>query len=236
MEVIYRAGQATATEVLERMPGPALLLLRAGAPLRILETKGHLRHVVDGTRYVFLPDGRARARAPLRDAEPAPDVLRGLARESGRGSARRFPLRAFGGGPRPDLPADRKRPRGGALTWNTIALFAIRFGLDATIKATFLLALVLLLAACDRASPRPARHLLAMLGLAGALRSRSRRFSFRPSRSRSCRASCPASAGRRREIEDPVHPRGPADPVEAAPDADTVVVRAISRASRTPRS
>lgn len=54
MEVIYRNGQATASDVLEALPdAPSNSAVRA--LLRILETKGHLRHVVDGTRYVFLP-------------------------------------------------------------------------------------------------------------------------------------------------------------------------------------
>jgi predicted transcriptional regulator len=54
MEAIYRAGQATATEVLESLPDPpSYSTIRA--LLRILETKGHLRHIADGTRYVFLP-------------------------------------------------------------------------------------------------------------------------------------------------------------------------------------
>jgi predicted transcriptional regulator len=54
MEAIYRAGQATATEVLESLPDPPSYST-VRALLRILETKGHLRHVADGTRYVFLP-------------------------------------------------------------------------------------------------------------------------------------------------------------------------------------
>jgi len=54
MEVIYRAGQATATDVLEGLPDPPSYSA-VRALLRILETKGHLRHVADGTRYVFLP-------------------------------------------------------------------------------------------------------------------------------------------------------------------------------------
>ena len=54
MELIYAAGQATATEVLGRLPDPPSYST-VRALLRILETKGHLRHVVDGTRYVFLP-------------------------------------------------------------------------------------------------------------------------------------------------------------------------------------
>ena len=54
MEVIWAAGQATATEVQERLPDPPSNSA-VRALLKILETKGHLRHVSDGNRYVFLP-------------------------------------------------------------------------------------------------------------------------------------------------------------------------------------
>jgi len=54
MELIYASGQATATEILDRLPDPPSYSA-VRALLRILETKGHLRHVVDGIRYVFLP-------------------------------------------------------------------------------------------------------------------------------------------------------------------------------------
>jgi len=54
MNVVYREGQATATEVLERLPDPpGYSAVRA--MLRVLENKGHLRHVPDGTRYVYRP-------------------------------------------------------------------------------------------------------------------------------------------------------------------------------------
>lgn len=54
MEVIWAAGQATATEVQERLPDPPSNSA-VRALLKILETKGHLRHISDGNRYVFLP-------------------------------------------------------------------------------------------------------------------------------------------------------------------------------------
>ena len=54
MDVLYRDGQATAGEVLAALPDPpGYSAVRA--MLRILENKGHLRHVADGTRYVYLP-------------------------------------------------------------------------------------------------------------------------------------------------------------------------------------
>ncbi|MEP6768056.1 MAG: M56 family metallopeptidase [Acidobacteriota bacterium] len=49
------------------------------------------------------------------------------------------------------------------------ALSALRFGLDASLKATILLALVLLLAAAWRPLSAATRHLIAVLGLAGVL-------------------------------------------------------------------
>lgn len=54
MDVIYARGQATAAEVAAALPdAPSNSAIRA--LLRILEEKGHLRHVEDGPRYVFLP-------------------------------------------------------------------------------------------------------------------------------------------------------------------------------------
>jgi predicted transcriptional regulator len=54
MDVIYRRGQATASEVLEDMAEPPSYSA-VRAMLRILEEKGHLRHEQQGPRYVFLP-------------------------------------------------------------------------------------------------------------------------------------------------------------------------------------
>jgi predicted transcriptional regulator len=54
MDVIYERGQATAAEVAAALPeAPSNSAIRTF--LRILEDKGHLRHVQDGPRYVFLP-------------------------------------------------------------------------------------------------------------------------------------------------------------------------------------
>jgi BlaI family transcriptional regulator, penicillinase repressor len=54
MEVLYRERQATAGEVLERLPDPpGYSAVRA--LLKILENKGHVRHAVEGNRYVYQP-------------------------------------------------------------------------------------------------------------------------------------------------------------------------------------
>jgi BlaI family penicillinase repressor len=54
LDVLYRAGRATAAEIQQAMPNPpgysAVRTL-----LRILEDKGHVRHEQDGARYVYLP-------------------------------------------------------------------------------------------------------------------------------------------------------------------------------------
>jgi len=54
MEIIYRDGRVTAAEVMERMPEPPSYSA-VRAMLRILESKGHLRHEDDCTRYSYLP-------------------------------------------------------------------------------------------------------------------------------------------------------------------------------------
>jgi BlaI family transcriptional regulator, penicillinase repressor len=54
MEVVYRSGRATATEVLAGIADPPSYSA-VRALLRILENKGYLRHEADGPRYVYLP-------------------------------------------------------------------------------------------------------------------------------------------------------------------------------------
>lgn len=67
MDVVYEHGQATASQVRETMPDPPSYSA-VRAMLRILEDKGHLRHEIDRTRYVYAPTkprGQA-ARSTLR--------------------------------------------------------------------------------------------------------------------------------------------------------------------------
>lgn len=60
MEIVYRAGRATATEVLARLPDPpGYSAVRA--LLSILEKKGHLLHELSGTRYVYLATVRKQS-------------------------------------------------------------------------------------------------------------------------------------------------------------------------------
>jgi predicted transcriptional regulator len=54
MDALYRRGRATAAEVREDLPGdPADSTVRT--QLRVLESKGHVRHEEEGLRYVYLP-------------------------------------------------------------------------------------------------------------------------------------------------------------------------------------
>ena len=54
LDVLYKAGRATAAEVQQAMPAaPSYSAVRT--LLRILEDKGHVRHEQDGSRYVYLP-------------------------------------------------------------------------------------------------------------------------------------------------------------------------------------
>jgi BlaI family penicillinase repressor len=54
MDALYRLGRATAAEILEGMPGaPSYSTVRT--QLRVLETKGHVRHEEHGLRYVYMP-------------------------------------------------------------------------------------------------------------------------------------------------------------------------------------
>ena len=54
MDIVYRLGQATVTDVLERLPDPPSYSA-VRALMRILEEKGHLHHEQDGPRYVYMP-------------------------------------------------------------------------------------------------------------------------------------------------------------------------------------
>jgi BlaI family transcriptional regulator, penicillinase repressor len=54
MDILYRRGRATAAEVQSELPGgPAYSTVRT--QLRVLESKGHVRHDEEGLRYVYSP-------------------------------------------------------------------------------------------------------------------------------------------------------------------------------------
>jgi predicted transcriptional regulator len=54
IDILYANGQATAAEVQTLLPDPPSYSA-VRAMLRILEDKGHVRHVQDGPRYVYVP-------------------------------------------------------------------------------------------------------------------------------------------------------------------------------------
>jgi predicted transcriptional regulator len=54
MDVLFRRGRATASEVMGELPGePSYSTVRT--QLRVLEGKGHVRHEEQGLRYVYMP-------------------------------------------------------------------------------------------------------------------------------------------------------------------------------------
>ncbi len=54
MDIIYELNEATAAQVLDRLPNPPSYSA-VRALLKVMEEKGHLNHKQDGPRYVFLP-------------------------------------------------------------------------------------------------------------------------------------------------------------------------------------
>ncbi len=54
MDILFTLGRATGPEVQERLPDqPSYSGVRT--ILRVLERKGHIRHIEEGMRYVYLP-------------------------------------------------------------------------------------------------------------------------------------------------------------------------------------
>jgi BlaI family penicillinase repressor len=54
MDILYREGRATASEIHQSLPDrPSYSAVRA--KLRVLEEKGHVRHEEQALRYVYLP-------------------------------------------------------------------------------------------------------------------------------------------------------------------------------------
>jgi len=54
MDIVYQLGRATAADVGKALPGePSDSTVRT--QLRVLESKGHIRHEEDGQRYIYLP-------------------------------------------------------------------------------------------------------------------------------------------------------------------------------------
>jgi BlaI family penicillinase repressor len=54
MDILYKRGRATASEVLGDLPGTSHYST-VRTQLRVLEEKGHITHEEDGIRYVYMP-------------------------------------------------------------------------------------------------------------------------------------------------------------------------------------
>jgi predicted transcriptional regulator len=54
MDILYQRGRATAAEIQAAMPDPPTYSA-VRAKLRVLEEKGHVRHVEEALRYVYVP-------------------------------------------------------------------------------------------------------------------------------------------------------------------------------------
>ena len=53
MDILYRRGRATATDVMADLPGHTTYST-VRTQLRVLESKGHVRHEEEGLRYVYI--------------------------------------------------------------------------------------------------------------------------------------------------------------------------------------
>jgi predicted transcriptional regulator len=88
MDVLFRLGRATAADLKQELPGhPTDSTVRT--QLRVLESKGHLRHEVQGLRYVYMPVVR-------RDTARR-SALRHLANTFFEGSAEKMVAAVLGG-------------------------------------------------------------------------------------------------------------------------------------------
>src|SRR6187397_3086281 len=54
MDIVYRLGRASAQEVLDNLADPPSYSA-VRALLRLLEERGHIKHVEEGQRYVYSP-------------------------------------------------------------------------------------------------------------------------------------------------------------------------------------
>jgi len=54
MDALYKLGKASAAQILEQIPDPPTYTA-VRTLLTILEKKGHVRHTLDGPRYIYEP-------------------------------------------------------------------------------------------------------------------------------------------------------------------------------------
>lgn len=88
MDILFRRGRVTAEEVMRELSGdPSYSTVRT--QLRVLEEKGHVRHVEEGRRFVYMP---AVARSAARKA-----ALRHVVETFFEGSVERVVAALLGG-------------------------------------------------------------------------------------------------------------------------------------------
>ena len=89
MDILFAMGRASGPEIQERLPDqPSYSGVRT--ILRVLERKGHIRHVEEGMRYVYLPVDDAGESDEIGHRAAGFDVLRWLRESRGRRVPRSF--------------------------------------------------------------------------------------------------------------------------------------------------
>ena len=88
MDILFRRGRATADEVMRELSGePSYSTVRT--QLRVLEEKGHVRHLEDGRRFVYMPAVARSAARKFALRHVVRHVFRRISRASRRRPARR---------------------------------------------------------------------------------------------------------------------------------------------------
>ena len=107
MDILYRRGRATASEVMDDLPGnPHYSTVRT--QLRVLEEKGHVTHEEQGVALRLHARPATPRRPQVGAASSGRHVLRRLGRAGCRGRARRRRREAFRGRARPHRGAGRE--------------------------------------------------------------------------------------------------------------------------------
>ena len=82
MDILFTMGRASGPEIQERLPDqPSYSGVRT--ILRVLERKGHIRHIEEGMRYVYLPVDDAGESNEVSYRKARDDVFRWLGKSRG---------------------------------------------------------------------------------------------------------------------------------------------------------
>ena len=185
IDILYANGRATAAEVQALLPDPPSYSA-VRAMLRILEDKGHVRHLQDGPRYLYMPTRGQRQRQAVGDAPHAADVFRRLCGAGDLGPAGRLLRASVRRRARSSCPPDRSGSpersitmslssvlaavlNGGDLAARTTAGIPWLQAADAVGKASLLLGAAGLASVALRRASASVRHLIWTLALVGSL-------------------------------------------------------------------